>query len=258
MDNQTLSVKPRYGYGFIYCYTSPSNKRYIGQTKTTLKERAQKNGKGYKNCKAFDNAIKKYGWENFSVEILQEVPLDVLDETEIQYILFYDTINPEKGYNISLDNYKYLATLNRVTIYSYDKNTGQFLEKFDSIADAERFFNVYHGTIRRVVNVVTRSAVNRYWRTEKFDKIDIPILTQKHYKKVYMYDSQTGDFLQEFNSIREAARISGYNRCTIQEHVSRNNVKKGKYHTFKDFKVDNLYRESSTTIPCGVGSSESK
>lgn len=258
MDDQKLSVRPKYGYGFIYCYTSPSGKKYIGQTKTTLKERAKKNGKGYKGCKAFNLAIEKYGWENFEVEILEEVPLDVLTETEIQYILYYDTLNPKKGYNIALDAFQYLGSLNSIPIYSYDKETGAFLEEFKSSAEAERYFNVYHGTIRRVVNVEKRSAVNRYWRTEKFDSISIPILTQKHSKKIYMYDSSTGELINEFDSIREAARMTGYNRCTIQEHVTRKSVKKGKKHTFTDFKVDNLYNESSTTIPSEVGSSESK
>lgn len=258
MDNQKLNVRPKNGYGFIYCYISPSGKRYIGQTKTTLKERAKKNGKGYKGCKAFYKAIEKYGWENFEIEILQEVPLDVLTETEIQNILYYDTLNPQKGYNIALDAFQYLGSFNKITIYSYDKITGKFLEKFDSSADAERFFNVYHGTIRRVVNVENRSAVNRYWRSEKFDSIPLPDLTQKNCKKVYMYDSKTGELINEFNSIREAARITGYNRCTIQEHVTRKNVTKGKNHTFTDFKVDNLYNGSSTTILNGVGSSEPK
>ena len=50
MDNQKLSIKPRNGYGFVYKYTSPSGKIYIGKTKTTLKERAKNNAKGYKGC----------------------------------------------------------------------------------------------------------------------------------------------------------------------------------------------------------------
>lgn len=260
MDNQTLSVKPKTGYGFIYCYTSPSGKKYIGQTRTTLKERAKLNAKGYKGCPAFYNAIQKYGWENFQVEILEEVPLDVINETEIQYILYYDTVNVKKGYNIMQERYDYLASFKRIPVYSYDEKTGEFLEEYPSIAEAERSMGVHYGSIRRVINLPNKHAKNRLWRTERFDKVEvIPNNIQPNSIKVYMYDSITGDFLQEFNSVREAARITGYNRCTIQEHVGRNNVKKGKKHTFKDFKVDNLYNESSTTIPfVEVGSSEPK
>lgn len=260
MDNQTLSVRPRNGYGFIYCYTSPSGKKYIGQTRTTLKERAKMNAKGYKGCKAFYKAIEKYGWENFLVEILEEVPLDVLNETEIQYILYYDTVNKEKGYNIMQESYDYLASFKRIPVYSYDEKTGKYLENFASIAEAERAMGVHYGSIRRVLNIPNRHTKNRLWRTEKFDSVEIiPNNIQANSIRVYMYDSITGEFLQEFSSVREAARITGYNRCTIQEHVSRNNVKKGKKHTFKNYKVGNLYNESSTTIPfVEVDSSESK
>lgn len=44
----------------VYTYTSPSNKKYIGQTCNPLKVRAA-NGEGYKTCPKFYQAIKKYG-----------------------------------------------------------------------------------------------------------------------------------------------------------------------------------------------------
>ena len=47
--------QPRKGYGFIYMYTSPSGKKYIGQTIKSLKERAKtKSGVGYKDCTLFN------------------------------------------------------------------------------------------------------------------------------------------------------------------------------------------------------------
>ena len=114
MDNQKLNVKPRNDYGFIYCYTSPSGKKYIGKTKTSLKERAKNNAKGYKGCPAFYNAIQKYGWENFEVEILEEVPLDVIDDAEVEYILLYDTSNKEIGYNIVTDRQEFIRIFNQI------------------------------------------------------------------------------------------------------------------------------------------------
>ena len=61
--------KPKQGHGSIYRYISPSNKNYIGQTTKSLKERAKNNGNGYKNCSVFYNAILKYGFKNFKIEI---------------------------------------------------------------------------------------------------------------------------------------------------------------------------------------------
>ena len=37
------NTEPKKGYGYIYKYTSPSGKSYIGQTIHSLQERAGKN-----------------------------------------------------------------------------------------------------------------------------------------------------------------------------------------------------------------------
>jgi len=68
-------------------------------------------GKNPKYC--FPYAIRKYGWENFTKEILiDEVPEEDLNNLEINYIAFYDSCNREKGYNRTkggegLSGYKY-------------------------------------------------------------------------------------------------------------------------------------------------------
>lgn len=248
MDNQKLNIKPKNGYGFIYCYTSTSGKKYIGQTKTSLKERAKKNAKGYKGCAAFYNAILKYGLDSFEVEILEEVPIENLDLVETQYILDFDTTNPQKGYNILTNHQQHMSILNRIPVYAYDAKTGLFVDSYESISAAERAIGVYSGSVQRVVNIKDRTAKGFLWKTEKFDRVEVSNREQKNSVMVYMYDAQTGDFLQSFSSIREAARETGYNRSIIQDHVSRNIIKKGKKHRFTDFKVDNLFNESSTTI----------
>lgn len=248
MDNQTLSIKPRHGFGFVYCYTSPSGKKYIGQTKTSLKTRAEKNQRGYKGCPAFYNAIQKYGWENFTVEILQEVPLDVLDEAETEAIIQFDTINAKKGYNVVTSIYSYLAIFNRIAVYSYDEITGQFLEAFESAAEAERAMGVYIGSIRRVLNDPIHHVRHRLWKTEKFDHVEIlPNKSQPNIKPVYRYDAITGNYLESYTSIRDAARITGFDRKTISDQVALK-AKKEKKYIFRGFKVDNIFNESSTTI----------
>jgi len=63
--------------------------------------------------------------------------------------------------------------------------------------------------------------------------------------------------LQAYASIREAAKITGFDRKTISDQVALKAKRERKY-IFRDFKVNNLYDESSTTIPCGVESSDSK
>ncbi len=85
----------------IYKHTSPSGKSYIGQTKNyemrCLNHRARAN----KSCPSFYNAINKYGWENFTHEIL----IDGLTHTEANkleafYIKEHKTLSPN-GYNLN-------------------------------------------------------------------------------------------------------------------------------------------------------------
>lgn len=54
----------------VYRYTSPNEKVYIGQTYSSLQQRAGVEGIGYKNCPKFYNEILKYGFENFKRELL--------------------------------------------------------------------------------------------------------------------------------------------------------------------------------------------
>ena len=100
--------------GCIYLITNPINgKVYVGKTihyKKRMKEH-KNSGKNPKYC--FPYAIRKYGWENFTKEILiDEVPEEDLNNLEINYIAFYDSCNREKGYNRTkggegLSGYKY-------------------------------------------------------------------------------------------------------------------------------------------------------
>jgi len=84
--------------GFIYCITSPSNKKYIGQTTKTVQGRFESHCKT-KECRAINNAIQCYGVENMVVETLLEVNDSLLDDYEKKFIIMYDTMVP-KGYNI--------------------------------------------------------------------------------------------------------------------------------------------------------------
>ena len=89
----------------IYKYTNRVNgKVYIGRTCQTLEKRARYNGSGYKECPHFWNAIKKHGWNNFYVEILEEGLTDLeASAMELFYIKKYDSSNKDKGYNICDD-----------------------------------------------------------------------------------------------------------------------------------------------------------
>ena len=84
----------------VYKHTAPNGKCYIGITNQTL-ERRSRGGKGYVGSVAFYNAILKYGWDNFSHEILESglTPQEA-SEKEKYYIKLYHSLNTDNGYNI--------------------------------------------------------------------------------------------------------------------------------------------------------------
>jgi group I intron endonuclease len=97
--------------GDIYCLTSPSGKKYIGQAVKKLK--SGKNW-GYINrwkehirdsktrdyCRLLNNSIRKYGYENFKVELLKECLVEELNKYEQEYIVELNTLSPN-GYNLT-------------------------------------------------------------------------------------------------------------------------------------------------------------
>lgn len=87
------------GNYIVYKHTSPKGKSYIGITKNETSRRWGKNGNNYKPQTKFWNAIKKYGWDNFTHEILEEnLSLLTASEKERYYIKKYDAI--KNGYNV--------------------------------------------------------------------------------------------------------------------------------------------------------------
>ena len=85
----------------VYKHTSPSDKTYIGITSMEPSDRWQ-NGKGYKHNKYFWRAIQKYGWDSFKHEILfEDLSKEDACQKEIELIAYYDSTNPQKGYNLS-------------------------------------------------------------------------------------------------------------------------------------------------------------
>lgn len=104
--------------GEIYLITcSESNKGYVGQAFThrlnhkkyrpfgstgRLKDHisAAINNTKKKQCMYLNNAIRKYGADKFSVQLIKRCELDEMDYYETYYIEFYNTLYPN-GYNLT-------------------------------------------------------------------------------------------------------------------------------------------------------------
>lgn len=83
----------------VYKHTVPNGKIYIGITKQKP-ERRWCGGKGYRSNPHFNNAIKKYGWENIEHEILLSgLTCSEASEYERLFISLFRSNIKEYGYN---------------------------------------------------------------------------------------------------------------------------------------------------------------
>ena len=171
----------------VYCHTNiVNNKKYIGQTKEHPRERRWgSSGTGYKTQQYFWRAIEKYGWNNFKSEILRDnLTKDEADKIEIELIALYDTTNPNKGYNISSGG----GGPNGVPF------SDELKKKFSEIFSGEGnpFYGKTHSEdIKKKLSIIH----------------SIPVIQL----------SLNGEYITEFNSGREASRITGVDETTIND-----------------------------------------
>lgn len=131
--------------GFIYKITNRvNNKVYIGQTHFTIEHRYKQHIKNFNiehRQQPLYKAFAKYGIENFSIEKLEEVECDKLNEREIYWIAYYDSF--KNGYNATLGGN---GQLYQWTDSQYDEMKSLYLSGFTTKKIAE-LFNVSAYTI---------------------------------------------------------------------------------------------------------------
>lgn len=95
-------------FGFVYKLTCTTNgKGYVGLSLVAFKKRMQGHkskalsGKLELGCRALNSAIRKYGWDAFTKEIIADkVPKAELGQVEKAMITVHGTLAP-RGYNLS-------------------------------------------------------------------------------------------------------------------------------------------------------------
>lgn len=155
---------------YIYKITNNINgKVYIGQT-NNLKRRIQEHKHDKRKNKPIHSAIVKYGWENFSVDILYYG--ENYNKEEKKWIKYYDSQNKDKGYNIveggqdssGEDNPSAKLTQKQVdiildllsntdkTINQISKETGVSVRNIHHINNGESWYNPKYTYPIRLVN----------------------------------------------------------------------------------------------------------
>ena len=214
---------PKQGYGYIYEYTSPNGKKYIGQTTTSLIKRSGKRGQGYLGCKVFYNAIKKYGFENFIPDIIGEFLISDLNEKEQYYIKEKNTFVPN-GYNLKDGGQNTGRFKNPIYAYNLD---GTFYKEYFNEADVRREFNVNGSDISKCLDGKLHYARGKIWKRQYSEKVE-PVLTTKNGgKPVIQIDPITNEIIEIYDSASAASRALGLKRsdgiskcCTGKSKIS--------------------------------------
>eukprot|EP00966_Prymnesium_polylepis_P271265 6267517-Prymnesium_polylepis.1 len=155
----------------LYKITSPSGKSYVGQTVwPTTRMSRHKNGKS--KCRYLAAAIKKYGWENMTVEILRgglnsiggALEESEMDGIEVKLIEELSTMYPN-GYNIQPGGkvaWKGLDGLSRNdTIGPRPEDVKQKLRDVWEVKRENRLQSVDDETARRVRLDVAKTQATR-------------------------------------------------------------------------------------------------
>lgn len=208
--------RPKKGYGYIYKYTSPSGKSYIGQTTRSLAERAGHNGKNYKGSKLLYEAFQKHGYDNFDIEILIEVKKEQLDDYEKKYIVIFNTLSPN-GYNLT-EGGQGFSSREKKKVYQYSMTDGSFIKEWNNADEAvQSINNNYNGA--SLSGSLTGRAFSAYgfcWSYLKLKKFPInERIVSPYEKKVKMY-SLDKKLIKTFSSISQAAKETGSDRSAIK------------------------------------------
>lgn len=92
-----------------------NNKLYIGRTTQSLEKRlkqhkwdalSQRKNKTLSDL-SLHKAMLQYGIENFTIELIDNVPAEIMCEKEIEYMYEYNTLHPDTGYNLVITKLKF-------------------------------------------------------------------------------------------------------------------------------------------------------
>jgi len=257
--------------GYIYKITNKiTNKCYIGETKKSnpelrWNEHKRKIEKGI-GCPALQDAVKKYGIENFKFEVL----IICFDEDrymiEKEYIQKYNSIAPN-GYNLTLGGEgggfhgkKHSEnTINKIknVLKERYKNNPELCQQIsernknifkdsnirlkisEGLKNSEKWRNSIKGNLNcRKHTEESKNKIRNSVKSYFKDNINIIekhrlIMGMSKGIKILQYDLNN-NFIKNFISINEASRQTGISSMLISRAIKQNNFKAGNFIWKKD------------------------
>lgn len=260
----------------IYKYTNTLNdKIYIGQS-TNIEKRQQQHlydayqRNGTRHTTGVDAAIKKYGIENFTFEILQYCLPEQLDELEIYWINYYDSYH--NGYNMTVGG-KALRGEDHPRAILTEQEVWDIREQYGQKVLRRVVFAPY------LEKGVTERCLKKVWDCETWPTIHTDVYTEEnrawHKKHVGHSEDQIGlssldraitqweidEWVEKYKegmSINAIAKLYERDNGTVKKYIDNPKaVKKIKYHgrTIKNVETDKVFNSISSAAKwagCGA------
>lgn len=235
----------------VYKHTCPNGKVYIGITCQEPKYRWGKDGNKYENNEHFSRAIKKYGWNNISHDILFDgLSKDEACRLECELISKYQCNDPKFGYNMTnggdgVDGYKFS---DEQLAIRRERFKGENNPMYGKCGELNPMYGKKHTEeAKKKMSDAARKRVgelssfygkhhkeeSKYWKGKHLPKEVRDKISKSHdkdKKPVKQIDVKTGNVIQIFPSIMDAARALNINESSIIRTC------KGKQHTSLGFK----------------------
>lgn len=189
--------------GFIYKITNTINdKVYIGKTLSSIEKRfaehKEDSRRAQEQVRPLYRAMNKYGQDNFSIEVVEECPIELLSNREVYWINFYHSY--ENGYNATLGG-------DGKQLYDYDAIVNGFLSG-KLIRELAQEFECCTDTVSAALHLAN---------------IDTKTNAIKKTQKGLLAKDKNGNIIQSFASRKEAVewlRENGYTQSDNIDNIT--------------------------------------
>lgn len=212
--------------GLIYKITDIiDGTAYIGLTIRTLKERWNEH-----ICRAspsanqyIDRAINKHGYENFSIEVIEDnIDESILGEREKFWIDYYDTYN--NGYNLTIGGWDGGGIEKGIKIYQWDLE-GNYIAEWRSARTVEIAYGWAHQDLIKCAKGKRISSHGFLWTFDlnppkkRKNKIDKPVQQLDDYNNI----------IKVYDKVKDGAAAVNVPSTNISRAIRRH-IKAGGYY----------------------------
>lgn len=209
--------------GYIYKIVNTINEKvYIGKTSVSVAHRWDQHKSAAQSGVDWHlyRAMRKYGIDKFSIQTIEEISDDQLNQREIYWINYYNSF--KNGYNMTLggEGRNNLDKKEIVNLWLQGNTVQEISAKFDCWTSS-------------IINILKEENVYDKIRIIKERTINIANIQSQH--KIIQY-SETGEVINTFNSCKEAALSLNGNPSTIHGAITTKSSRYGYYWAYDDAK----------------------